>query len=246
METPKYDQWQQGLSKLEIDVIEGFESDYNAVDQWLRKQLSIDNGVPFTHVVKKYSEKHAGWRDAEVLRTIAEVRNAIVHGKMKPYEYVAIPTPFIAEQLKRCCGRLINRDHAIPAFQREVQTVSLDDKLSRVLKVIDERNYSQFPVYEDARFCGLLTENGVTRWLAHHVAKTLSLVELDDIPIKAVIKNDEKRKNYRFVRRDMLVDDIKALFGRETLLEAVLITTNGKPTESLLGIATRWDIISLL
>jgi len=100
-------------------------------------------------------------------------------------------------------------------------------------------------VYDDKQFHGLLTENGVTRWLAHHVVRTLSLVELDDIPVGKVLQNEEERKNHQFVSRDMRVDDVSALFAKQTLLEAVLITASGKQTEKLLGIATRWDILHL-
>jgi predicted transcriptional regulator len=115
-----------------------------------------------------------------------------------------------------------------------------------VLKIIDERDYSQFPVYADKRFRGLLTENGVTRWLARHVAKTLSLVELDEIPIGHVLQNEEERKNHQFVSRNMRVDDVSALFAKQALLEAVLLTASGKESEKLLGIATRWDIRHLV
>ena len=235
----------KGLSKELIDLIQQFEADYNTVDHSLRKALGSDKQVPFTRLVYQYSERHALWGDAEVLKTIAEIRNAIVHGKTEPYRYVAIPTPAIAEQLKRCRERLINPARAVPTFQRTVEIISTDDTLARVLKIIDERDYSQFPVYEGKQFRGLLTENGVTRWLAHHVVKTLSLVELDDIPVRQVLQNEEDRKNHQFVPRDMRVDDVTALFAKQALLEAVLITASGKQLEKLLGIATRWDILHL-
>jgi predicted transcriptional regulator len=242
--TPENDD-HKGLSKEQIDLIQQFEADYNTVDHSLRKALGTDKLVPFSQLLIRYSEKHVLWGDAEVLKTIAEIRNAIVHGKTEPYRYVAIPTPAIAEQLKRCRERLINPARAIPAFQRPVEAISTDDTLTQVLKIIDERDYSQFPVYEGQQFRGLLTENGVTRWLAHHVSKTLSLVELDDIPVARVLQSEEKRKNHQFVSRNTLVDDVRALFAKQALLEAVLVTINGKPAEKLLGIATRWDILHL-
>lgn len=114
-----------------------------------------------------------------------------------------------------------------------------------MLKTINHRDYSQFPVYEDKRFLGMLTENGVTRWLARHVVTTLSLVELDEIFVLHVLQSEEARNNHQFVAADMRVDEVTALFARQTLLEAVLITATGKHTEDLLGIATRWDILHL-
>jgi hypothetical protein len=43
----------------------------------------------------------------------------------------------------------------------------------------------------------------------------------------------------------MRVDELSALFAKQALLEAVLVTASGKQTEDLLGIATRWDILHL-
>jgi len=234
-----------GISKEQLDLIEQFESDYNAIDHFLRKALGIDKPVPFTHLVTEYSHRHAGWRDADLLRTISEVRNAIVHGKTEAYRYVAIPTPSIAMRLSLCRDRLVNPARVIPTFQRKVDIVSIDDTLARVLKLIAQRDYSQFPVYEDERFRGLLTENGITRWIANHVATKLSLIELDEVPVRQVLQNEEKRKNYHFVDRQMRVDDVRGLFTLHELLEAVFITAHGKESEGLLGIATRWDMLRL-
>jgi len=229
----------------QLELIEHFEADYNAVDHFLRKALSSDIHVPFMRLVNEYSLKHAGWRDVDLLKTIARVRNAIVHGKTEPYRYVAVPTPAIVQDLRGCRDRLMNPARAIPTFRRAVETISLHDNLSRVLKIIRDRDYSQFPVYEAERFGGLLTENGITRWLAHHVATELSLVELDDVLVKQVLQNEEKRRNYNFVAPDVRVDDVSALFASQELLEAVLITASGKEADALLGIATRWDMIHL-
>jgi predicted transcriptional regulator len=146
---------------------------------------------------------------------------------------------------RACKDQLINPLRAFPTFRRKVETILLHDSLSRVLKIIAQRDYSQFPVYDAERFQGLLTENGITRWLAHHVTNNLSLVELDDIPVKQVLRNEEKRKTYHFVSRDTHVDDLRGLFSSDKILEAVFVTASGKESEGLLGIATRWDMLHL-
>jgi len=47
-----------GLPKEQLDLIEHFEADYNAVDRFLRKALGSDNQVSFTHLVNEYARKH--------------------------------------------------------------------------------------------------------------------------------------------------------------------------------------------
>jgi predicted transcriptional regulator len=233
-----------GLSQEQLDLIEHFEADYNAIDHFLRRALGNEKQTSFSHLVREFSRRHPGWRDGDLLSTVAEIRNAIVHGKTEAYRYVAVPAPAIIDQLRVCRDRLIHPARAIPTFQRKVQTVSVDDSLAAILKIVNQRQYSQFPVYGAQQFRGLLTENGIVRWLAQHVSATLSLVDLEDVRVRDVLRNEEKRKTYHFVPRDCRVDYLSGLFVTYELLEAVLITASGKESEALLGIATPWDVFS--
>jgi predicted transcriptional regulator len=245
MATPEHTVDCKGLTKEQHDLIEQLEADYNAVDRLLRAALDVHDQVGFAKLVRRYANEHVGWADAEFLITIAKIRNLIVHERTDLHRHVVIPTLAVAERLKHCKERLLNPARAVPTFQRTVETISIDDTLSLVLKIIEERDYSQFPVYEDKRFRGLLTENGVTRWLARHVSSSVPSARLGDVPVSEVLQNEEERKNHQFVRHDMRVDDVTTLFAKEALLEAVLVTASGDETESLLGIATRWDILHL-
>ena len=213
------------------------------IDTFLRNASGSDKQAPFSYLIRSYFGRHPSWQDADVLRKIGDVRNAIVHEKTEAYGYAAIPTTELANRLRICRDRLTKPELAIPKFQKAVKRVSTDDTLEKVLRLIKDRDYSQFPVYEGDHFRGLLTENGITRWLANHVITENSLVELEDVIVKQVISNDEKRRNYSFVPRNIRVDDLAGHFAPQKLVEAVLITANGKQPEELMGIVTRWDIV---
>jgi hypothetical protein len=70
-------------------------------------------------------------------------------------------------------------------------------------------------------------------------------VELDEIFVSDELQSEEVRKNHQFVPGDMPVDEVSALFAKQAMLEAILVTATGKQTEDLLGVATRWDILQL-
>ena len=231
----------EGLTQPQIETIERFEVDYNFIDQHLRKDLGLDRTETFAQVVKGYSRKHPGWRDADLLRMVGDLRNAIVHGKTEPFRHIAVPTPTISRELTRCRDRLQNPILVIPKFQRNVERLLNTDTLDHVLRIVAERNYSQFPVYDDKRFKGLLTENGITRWLARNVDQELFGVK--DILVSEVLRLENERENYKFVPRNTRLDELAAAFAREAELEAVLITHQGKDSEAPIGIATRWDIV---
>jgi predicted transcriptional regulator len=132
----------------------------------------------------------------------------------------------------------------MPAFKRTVTTKQKADTLADVLRSIREHDYSQYPVYDEKTYVGLLTENGITRWLAEHVATQLELVDLSEVSIGTVLRQEEARRmNCQFAGRNSTVAEIRSKFAEHELLEAVLITEKGRPAEKLLGIATRWDLL---
>jgi len=235
------------LSQDQMNLIEEFVAAYNEIDQYLRKALKREQSVPYSALLNEYVQSHSFLRNTvDYLRMIGDLRNCIIHGKVKPYDYLAIPTRMMVDRLTTILERIKNPERVVPRFERRVKTVSIGDTMVEVLRLISENDYSQFPVYAGKDFKGLLTENGMTRWLARHVSNELSLVELAEITVGDTLKNEEKRKNWAFIPRIMTVDELKEAFATNSLLEASLITENGDPSKNLLGIVTRWDIFQKL
>ena len=225
------------------DLIERFEASYNAIDRLLRKTLARDRNATFVSLVAEFERDRWGWVDGEFLRMAADLRNAIVHQKTEPHQHVAVPTVPVVERIELVLQRLANPVRVMPKFAKPVARVSVGDSLAQVLRTIATQNFSQFPVYDGDRFKGLLTENGITRWMATHVASKFSLIELEDVKIREVLRQEESRPNWRFVHRGMTIDEVRTFFASSELLEAVFVTESGKPTERPLGIVTRWDIL---
>ena len=238
------------MTPHDLDLIERFIAAFNAIDLYLEGVLSMESNSSFRNLVDVYAKRHRWWRDGDQLRVFAGVRNVIVHDKTEPYKYVCVPTPESVADIEAIRDRLINPAKAVSQFRRDVVTITPGDSLTTVLKLIEERQYSQFPVCEQVhgrctKFVGLLTENGITRWLAHHAMSELSLIELNEVLVSAVLPRQDKRPNYQFAAQDMAVEEIAYLFHENMYLEAVLITQHGGEREKLLGIVTRGDILRM-
>ena len=231
------------LPKQQRDLIEEFVCAYNTIEKIVRQRLDVDDNPSFVYIIKQFARRHPAWVNVDLLETAAQVRNFIVHEHRTPYQPLVFPTQGLVDEIKIACQRLTNPDRVIPRFQVSVESVRSEDSLAQVLRRIAERDYSQFPVYSGTTFQGLLTENGITRWLARHVVSKLSLIELEDITVKQVFPEEEHRPNWRFVPRDEPVITVREFFSAQSLLEAVLITQTGTQKEKLLGIITRWDIL---
>jgi predicted transcriptional regulator len=231
------------ITEAQRELVQSFLATYNALDAEFRNKLALGREVSFSRVLSDFSVKHPRRLDFEFVRTANELRNLLVHEPKRPYDYVAIPTATMVTKLKNVCDQILNPERVWPKFSKKVETVAPTNSLAQVLREIARREFSQFPIYTEKKFDGLLTENGITRWLAHHVTSKLSIIELEDVLVGQVIPEEEKRRNWQFVSREETVDAVRELFTEEEFLEAVLITQSGNERESLLGIITRWDII---
>src|SRR5688572_26040020 len=169
------------LSRQEQKLVDRLVAAFNSIDKHLRQMTQLDRATPFPQVVNQSLKRCIVAReDSELLRTLSSLRNVLVHEKVSQHHPVVPTTPFVeaVEQLRHRIRRPLL---VIPTFRKSVETLPIIEPLATVLRIIDQRDYSQFPVYDGRVFKGLLTENGITRWLAHHVSREMSLVELNEV-----------------------------------------------------------------
>jgi CBS domain-containing protein len=238
------------LTAAELDLIERFISAYNSIDSHLQSLDGGNSSHSFRGLVDAYARRHRWWQDVETLRICAGLRNILVHDKLEPYQYPCIPALELVNDIESARDRLLHPKRAIPLFEGEVVTIQPTDTLSHVLRLIDALGYGHFPVYEhdakppySSRFLGVLTENGITRRMAEHIAGNKPFADLADEPVKELISREEKRLNYEWAPQGETVEAIRHRFHENTYLEAVLLTAKGHSQEKLLGIVTRQDIL---
>ncbi len=236
----------QPAQSEDLEMVERFETTLNAIHKVLRALIGADGHVPFLESVTRYASARPYWTEsAEFLRQIAKLRNFIVHERTRPYGYLAVPVPVVITRLGQIYAELTEPRRAIPVFQRSVVTVGSETRLTEVLHLIATHDFSQFPVYENRVFRGLLTENGITRWVAHHALGGKAIVRLEGVLACELLGDEETRSNVAFVKAITPVADVRLMFSQQGLLEAALFTEAGSESSALLGIATRWDIAAL-
>jgi predicted transcriptional regulator len=233
--------------------IRRFVAHFNSIQDFLKRLVPVSdrNGrwSEFAHLIDWYRKKHAGWSDdGNDLKAFAALRNVITHEEKEPDKHWFIPTAEAVARIQQIRKRLERPRTVIPEWKRTVVTVQLSDPVEKPLCISYDRDFSQLPVYDGPRFCGLLTENGITRWLSHAAVKRKTQVDLRGTLIGDMLFEDQSlpNLNYEFIGRDTHVSDQIQRFARNPGLEAALITSTGSQSEALLGIATRWDILEAM
>ena len=221
---------------------ERFVTAFNRIDKRLRKVTNMSKNAYMPEVIKAYLKQHPGWRDVEAWRAYTGLRNVIEHERYGPYHYLFIPSEEAVRDIERIAEDLDNPTAVGSLFLREVARVRINTPITDVLSLIHNKGYSQFPVYGNSECIGLLTENGITRWISRNW-ETIDQIDLNSVSAREVLEHEETRENFRFIPIDKLVDDAFHLFKEYPLLEALLITEDGRNSAELLGIITPWDVL---
>lgn len=181
------------------------------------------------------------------LLEFSELRNAIVHERTELNYTIADPHNHIVEAIERIAEEITAPKLVIPMFQKTLRTIESDLKLRDVLGIIRETDFSQFPVYRNKKFIGLLTDKGILHWLAHNMSEAIEQVV--NVKISKLIEDEKRAQNYRFIPKTMSVYHAEDTFieqiRNQKRLDALLITEDGKPDQPLLGMISTNDLIEI-
>ena len=225
------------------DRVDRFLVAFNAIEGELRRRLGADKQMGYKELARRFRDAYGWWRRSyEAMETIADLRNFLVHEKVQPAIYAAVPSTEVIELIERLRDQLIRPVTVMDKYSRKVVEFAPSDPLGAVLSVVDERAITFFPVRDGTDFWGLLTTNGIAHWLAK-AGRSVGLADLDT-PVAEVLAVQESEENVRFVSRTTPVDEAFQLFVEHPQLQAVIITHSGRTQESPLGILTAWDVAS--
>lgn len=233
------------LRRSHMDYITSqFIAVYNEIDSWIRSRTKASNEQGFTRLVDAAAHSHPGIkRHAQALKRLATLRNFVVH-EHRHQAPLATATQHALEQLTKIRNELVSPPLLLSLSNRPVTVCSSADPIGKAVKLMHSGSFSQLPVYDQARFVGLLTAETVARWLACSLADGQQLVE--EKPVAEVLLHQEYPDNHAFMRRSTTVFEALAEFDkslrRGKRLDAILLTETGRTTESPLGIVTLHDM----
>lgn len=227
---------------------ERFIISFNKIEAFFDKEINEKRHISFYRSVQLLKRSNAVvGRYQDDLLEFAELRNAIIHERTNTHYAIAEPHDDVVERMEKIEKDLTAPELVVPTFTKKMCQINGQDKLSAVLQVIRETDFSQFPVYHNKKFIGLLTDKGITHWLAKNVKENPG--QLFDTAVSDIIKDDDRAHNYTFINKSMSIYQAEHFFLeqiKETKqLDALLITENGKQEETLLGMITTKDLIEI-
>lgn len=227
--------------------MERFEIAFNQIHLILKGLAKDTRSDNFIDLLNNSKDKHATIRHHfEQLKQFARLRNAIVHEKVRQDYYIADPHWEIVYEIEQIRDILQKPPSAMAIASKPVLYFESDAPMNDILKAVAKFGYSQFPIYNNGLFKGLLTNGGIVRWFSRAVTDQCIMIDnmkpSDILPI-------EKTHNAGFLSEEKTIFDVEALFeshfNQKKKIEAVIITSSGNKNEPPLGIITPWDLIQI-
>ena len=222
---------------------------FNEVEQHLRTTLDRAQHESFSALAAAYVERNRLPRSVlRDLRTFAELRNLLSHQPYYADQPIAEPAPGVVEHLRSVRDLLLRPPTVLAALgPRSVTSVRAEDPVRSVLELVRTLSYSQFPVYDDAGWAGLITTNAIARWFARQLHE--DQVTTGEEPVAAVLACAEEQDTAVHVPRSTTVGRAIELFGRPLRSgarpAALVVTENGRPDEAPLAVVVDQDLSAL-
>lgn len=225
-----------------------FLRQFNAINKYLITKYKLRTKTTFGEAIYLTKKKDPIISYYfEDLKFFSELRNVLVHGTIFKQEEIALahPSDEVTKRIELISKRLKHPKTVGQIFKKKVICFRLNDSLATLLKTVKKKHYSQFPVFDDQQFVGIVTENGITNWLAEHVDR--DVLSLEETTLQEVIEVEENKDDYQIILHNTSVFSAEQILAKHLYQNrglALIISNKKKPTkaEDLLGIITAFDL----
>lgn len=221
---------------------EQFLNEFNQLEKFLKEELGAPANMGFAEVVRRLArQKNSPLDEYENdLLQMAQLRNAIVHEKIAEDFVIAEPNEWAVNRITEIHDAIMTPEKVLPRFKKHVTGFDKNISVTDIFAKIAEKHYSQFPIYDNGKFLGLITIRGIGFFAA--TESQHGYLDVSHKTAEDLIGISFKKPNYRFCSQDTAINEVEKWFQEIAQLEAVLITRDGNQDGQLLGIIRPRDL----
>ncbi|MGT2772031.1 CBS domain-containing protein [Streptococcus marimammalium] len=229
---------------------------YNELEQLLKNHYDLDKTIQMSYALNRAKQDRKNnpiKNNWETISIIKDLRNIIIHGTNIKIEEVAHPSEHLILILKKIINYYKNpksiRKFLIEQKNYGVKSFQVNDNLKSVLEFVNRFKYSQFPLFDSENFLGMISDNGITNWLANSLDADSTILEnLEDVLLSEIFKFEETQSNVCKIYKEDNIFNLIDIFSKEEV-DVVLICEKKncdiKKTTDIFGIITIFDLKEL-
>ena len=202
----------------------------------------------FSSVVFEFAKDRESEPVRDKLDVCRQIRNLLAHTANLGGQPGAEPSWAVVEAMQEVLDFVRRPPLAIEFATRgdRVLRVGPDQKVLRVMEVMDKNGYSHVPVMQENRFVGVFSVGSVFRYVLRTGGQALT-PDTTIRDMRGYLAVEEHIENYEFLPHDVTYITVKTRFeqvrAKNKRVSVIFITQDGRTDQPLLGMLTPWDVL---
>lgn len=222
---------------------------YNQIDKFLSEQLQdkVQAQTFYEKVNAWYDMGYLSRKQQHDLLQYAKLRNSIVHDYQNE-QVLAEPLPNVVRRIEQLRKDICRPKRLHELFEKKVIMADINDTIGAIQNLFWKYKISQIPILDEEKIVNVLNTNTISWWS--------SATNPDDLPaskIREVLNYCEHQHNYKILSQNAKLPEAVKLFresysriNKGWFMDAILITTEGKPELPIKGIIVLEDLVDYL
>lgn len=202
----------------------------------------------YSSVVFEFIKDYESAPVRDKLDICRHIRNLMAHSANMDGVPVVEPSQPVVDALQEVLDFVRRPPLAIDYATRgdRVLKAGANQKVLRVMELMEKNGYSHVPVMKEDRFYGVFSSGSVMRYLLKNRGKGLT-PETTIKEMRGYLAVEEHIENYEFVSAEATYIYVRQRFeqvrAKNKRVSVIFITQDGKPDQPLLGMLTPWDVL---
>lgn len=202
----------------------------------------------YSSVVFEFIKDYESAPVRDKLDLCRHIRNLMAHSANMDGEPVVVPSEPVTRALQEVLDFVRRPPLAIEFATKgeRVLKAGANQKVLRVMELMEKNGYSHVPVMKENRFYGVFSVGSVFRYLLKNGGKGVT-PETTIRDMRGYLAVEEHIENYEFVPATATYIYVRQRFeqvrAKNKRVSVIFITQDGKPDQPLLGMLTPWDVL---
>lgn len=221
---------------------------FNQIQATMAQQLKLDDSTSFKTLIDfgRSRDDKLITRYFDELDLYRQLRNILVHENVPLNNEIATASTETVNRMKQIAHNLTHPATVDSLFNTPVTTYQLTDSLSNLLQQVGKKNYTQFPIFDQQKLVGIITENSLTNFLADCLQH--GTVDLQNFTVGDILSMEPDQNNYEIIGINKPVFDVreelqqKISEGNSAFVLLVAKITHDPTPKDLVGVITPFDL----
>ena len=214
--------------------------EFNKIEQFLRKTTGSGDNITFSELLTRANNNYIVNRYYSVLKEHAKLRNVISH--KRGTEFFAMPTDLALLSITKIKKYLIKPKKVKELIYNTPLVLTPNTTIIETLKIIKSKGYSQFPVYDNNEYLGVITSNSIIMWFASAAESSGEIIEdLSKLTVSDLLKYNEELDSAEFISENITATEFISGLSRNKKSSIWIMTMNGLKNQKPKYIITAYD-----